>query len=64
MGDYGSCLHNYKLDERVKELDDTNISLDGKIDDFIGECPVCGNFFNFGADIIKGKVRKVFLLKN
>lgn len=64
MGDYGSCLNYYKLGEKIEELGNMTITLDGKLDDFIGQCSTCGKFFDLGAEIIDGKVEKLlFYLK-
>lgn len=63
MGDFGSCVNEYKLGEKVEELKGVSVLLDGKNDDFIGDCPHCGKFFDLGANIIKGRVEKVFILK-
>lgn len=63
MGDDGSCVNEYKLGEKVKELKGVSVLLDGKNDDFIGSCPQCEKFFDFGSNIVKGRVNKVFILK-
>ena len=62
MGDYGSCINNYKLKENIPELKKVSVILDGRIDDFIGDCSNCGKFYDFGAEIIEGKVMKVWIL--
>jgi len=64
MGDFGSCLNEYKLNEKVKELGNMSVTLDGNNDDFIGDCDDCGKFFDFGAEIKEGMVDKVYLLQN
>lgn len=64
MGDFGSCLNEYKLNEKVDELKGTTITLDGKIDDFIGDCTYCNKFFDLGAVIKEGKVKRVYFLQN
>lgn len=64
MGDFGSCVNHYKLGEKVDELKGVDVLLDGRIDDFIGDCPKCGNYFDFGANIVKGKAERVFILNN
>lgn len=63
MGDDGSCVNEYKLGEKVKELKVVSVLLDGKNDDFIGGCPHCEKFFDLGANIVKGRVEKVYILK-
>lgn len=63
MGDFGSCINRYKLGETVPELKRVSVILDGENDDLIGDCPSCDAFFNFGAEINKGKVTKLFVLK-
>ena len=62
MGNFGSCTNEYSLGEQVVELGKTSITLDGKNDDFIGDCPRCDNLFDFGAKIVKGRVIKVWML--
>lgn len=62
MGDVGSCVNVYELGEKVEELKGISVLLDGKVDDFIGDCPKCGEFFNLGANIVNGSVEKVFIL--
>lgn len=62
MGDIGSCVNEYKLGEKVDELDTVSVVLDGTNDDFIGDCPNCDKFFDFGAEIVEGKVERVFIL--
>lgn len=64
MGDFGSCLNEYKLKEKVEELKGVSLILDGRIDDFIGDCPNCDKFFNLGAEIINGKIEKIFILSS
>lgn len=63
MGYMGSCQHYYKIGKKVDELESVSVVLDGKIDDFIGDCPSCDAMFDLGAEIIDGKVGKVFILK-
>jgi ssDNA-binding Zn-finger/Zn-ribbon topoisomerase 1 len=74
MGDYGSCVNCYRLREKIAELGETSARLDGKNDSFIGDCPKCyerklkrnnyiSKYYDFGADIVKGKVMKVWLLE-
>lgn len=63
MGYLGSCEHYYKLNESIEELKKVNIVLDGRIDDFIGDCEKCGKFFDIGAKVRKGKVEEVWILK-
>lgn len=63
MGDLGSCGHNYKLNQKIHELKGVNVVLDGRIDDFIGDCEKCERLFDVGAEIVKGKVVKVWILK-
>lgn len=63
MGYIGSCNHWYKLDEKIDELKGVNVILDGRIDDFIGDCPKCEKFFDLGAEIVDGRVERVWILK-
>lgn len=62
MGYLGSCEHFYKLNAEIDELKGIDVLLDGRIDDFIGDCEKCGRFFDIGAKIVKGKVKKVWIL--
>ena len=61
MGDFGSCLNQYKLGQKIKELSNATVSLDGE-EGFCGDCPYCKKFFDLGGEINKGKVVKVFFL--
>lgn len=63
MGYLGSCEHYYKLGEKVHELEGVTVLLDGRIDDFNGDCEKCGRFFNIGAEIVRGRVKRVWVLK-
>ncbi len=62
MGYFGSCEHEYVLDEAVDELAGVSVLLDGRIDDFIGGCPKCKTYFDVGGEIVAGKVVNVFIL--
>lgn len=62
MGDFGSCINKYKLDQKVDELKDVTVSLDGKEEGFCGHCSQCHKFFDFGGEINNGKVTKVFFI--
>lgn len=63
MGYLGSCEHYYKLNESVHELEGVSVILDGRIDDFNGDCEECGKFFDVGAEIVDGKVKRFWVLK-
>ena len=63
MGDFGSYSHEYKLNQDIPELEGVDVVLDGRIDDFSGDCIKCGKFFDIGAKIAKGKVIKIWFLK-
>ena len=63
MGKYGSYRHNYKLKQRIPELRGTTVLLDGKIDDFAGDCIECNRFFDIGAEIVNGSVERIFILR-
>lgn len=63
MGDFGSYSHSYKLDEVVSELEGVTIVLNGKVDDFNGDCEKCGRMFDVGAEITSGKVTRVWVLR-
>ena len=62
MGDIVSYANVYKLGQRVKELAGVSLLLDGRNDDFIGGCPKCRVYFDIGAQIVVGKVKRVFFL--
>ena len=72
MGEVGSSGNYYKLEENIPELKNTNIVLDGKNDSFCGDCPKCGTdannanwvLYDFGAEIVDGKVVKIWRLIN
>ena len=61
MGDY-SCDQYYKIGEKVPLLYGMTIKLDRNKDWFIGNCPKCDKFFDFGAKIVDGQVMKIFLI--
>jgi hypothetical protein len=63
MGDFGSCVHEYKLGEEVIELKGVTVLLDGGIEDFIGNCPLCGALYDVGGEIVDGRIKRVFILK-
>ena len=63
MGDYGSYEHEYNLNEDIPELEGVSVVLDGRIDDFNGDCEECGRFFDVGAEIVKGKVKRVWVIR-
>ncbi|MDO8618591.1 MAG: hypothetical protein Q7R49_01445 [Candidatus Daviesbacteria bacterium] len=62
MGDLGSFGHPYKLGEKIQALGNMTILLDGKINDFTGDCDKCGRFFDVGAEIVDGIVIRVWVL--
>ena len=62
MGEFGSCINEYKLGQKVEELKNVTVSLDGKNESFCGSCSGCNKFFELGAEINKGKVTKVFFV--
>ena len=62
MGEPGSCLNYYALGEPVEELQGVTVVLDGRIDAFIGECKDCKAFYDCGAEIIEGRVTRVWAL--
>lgn len=61
MGEVGSCSNYYKLFEHVPELRNMSVTLE---DDFIGDCPKCKNFFDFGAEISDGMVISTSVVEN
>lgn len=63
MGDFGSFAHVYNLNQKIPELKGIDVVLDGRIDDFIGDCENCDKFFDVGAEIVKGKVTRVWILE-
>src|SRR2546428_5351827 len=63
MGDIGSYSHEYGLGNTVDELKGVTVLLDGRIDALTGECPHCEAVFDVGAEIVDGKVTRVFPLR-
>ena len=63
MGQIGSCVNYYTLDQQIVELKGVTVKLNGENDDFIGDCEKCGEFFDLGAEIKKGKVMQVHFLE-
>ena len=63
MGDFGSYANEYKLNQNIPELEGINVVLDGRINDFTGDCEVCDKCFDVGAEVVKGKVKRVWVLK-
>lgn len=63
MGDFGSCINFYKLGQTIPELKGITVTLDGKIDDFIGDCPSCDKLFDLGGAIVDGRVEKVYIMQ-
>lgn len=62
MGDFGSCVNEYKLGQKVKELKNLTQILDGKNEGFCSSCSCCKKSFDLGAEIKMGKVVKVFFV--
>lgn len=54
--------NEYNLREDVKELKGISVLLDGRIDDFVGDCPKCEKIFYLGGEIINGRVKKTFFI--
>ncbi len=63
MGYLGSSEHYYKLGEKIHELEGITVLLDGRVNDFNGDCEDCGRLFDVGAEIVKGKVKRVWVLR-
>lgn len=63
MGDIGSFEHVYQLGQRTAELEGVTVILDSHINDFSGYCEACDRFFDVGADIVEGKVVRVWVLR-
>lgn len=62
MGEWGSCENYYEIDEPVEELKGVSVILNGENDDFISICPECKEAGDFGAEIVQGKVVRVWSL--
>lgn len=62
MGEPGSCINEYELGQKVNELKKVTVSLNGNDEGFCGSCPDCKKFFDLGAEINKGIVKKVFFV--
>jgi len=63
LGDVGSYEHAYRLGEAVDELKGVTVLLDGRINALTGECPHCEAVCDSGAEIVEGKVVRVFPLR-
>jgi len=63
LGDVGSYEHEYRLGEAVDELKGVTVLLDGRINALTGECPHCEAVCDSGAEIVEGKVVRVFPLR-
>jgi hypothetical protein len=63
MGYMGSCQHEYTLGKEVDELEGVTVLLDGRIADFSGSCPKCDARFDVGANIVAGKIEKLFIIR-
>jgi hypothetical protein len=63
MGYPGSYEHEYALGETIPELQGVSVLLDGRMAAFSGDCPNCEALFEVGAEIIDGKVRRLFFLR-
>ena len=62
MGDGGSCLYHYDMGEPVQELEGITVTLDARNDSLIAECKVCPAFYDFGAEIVEGRVMRVWYM--
>ncbi len=58
------CMDYYNIGDKISPLGDMSVILNGKNDDFIGDCPKCGKYYDFGGQIVNGKVESVFILKH
>lgn len=63
IGDVGSYMHEYMPGKDVDELKGVTVLLDGRIDALTGECPHCEALFDVGAEVVDGKVTRVFILR-
>lgn len=61
MGDLSYGQH-YAVGDVVPLLEGVTVTLDGRIDRFIGGCHDCLNFIDFGAEIVEGRVVRVWPL--
>lgn len=61
-GDGTWCGDYYDLGDKVPELGNMSIILDGENDDFIGTCPECKEYSDIGAEIKNGAVVKMWAL--
>ncbi|MDD5407115.1 MAG: hypothetical protein PHE73_09280, partial [Sulfurovaceae bacterium] len=59
----GMCMNYYKLNEPIVPLFGITMIMDRKTDWFITDCPKCKKIYDYGAEVKKGKVTKIFLLE-
>ncbi len=57
MGDTWSCLNTYRRGESIPELLGVRVLLDGRIDEFRGDCPHCGRLYEGWIDETSIEVR-------
>ena len=64
MGEVGSCGNYYALGDEVAELQGVSAMMTGKRgdDDFIGGCDACDQYADYGAEVVAGRVLRVWLL--
>ncbi len=58
----GMCDSYYELNELIIPLHGITMTMDRNQDWFIDSCPKCKVFLDFGADVIDGRVVRVFEL--
>lgn len=62
-GDGTWCNDFYDLGDKVPELGNMTVTLNGENDSFIGTCPKCEKWGDLGAEIKDGAVIKMWYLQ-
>ena len=58
----GMCMDYYKLKQKIVPLKGITMIMNRKNDWFIGDCPKCEEFFDFGANVESGMVKAIFVI--
>jgi hypothetical protein len=61
-GDGGHCDNYYELHQEVIPLKGMTMTMNRDSDWFIDRCPYCETWFDMGADVENGRIRRVFAL--
>lgn len=63
LGDVGSCVNYYSIDEDIDELSGWSGTIEPPLDDFIGGCSNCKETVWFGALALNGHITNIWPLK-